>query len=110
MDHLAREIADHVPANTFGFGLNVAELYSWLHWNTQYFSIDFSDLSVVKQGGVRLADTLKEQNIEYLLTTKSTLPIWERNNPEEYQWFCENYTVEKSFSISLEEYQFYIRK
>ena len=72
--------------------------------------IDFSDLSVAKQGGIRLADTLKEQKVEALLTTKSTLPIWERNTPEAYQWFCENYTVEKSFPIYDEEYQYYVRK
>ena len=110
MNNLAQEIAASVPANTVGFGLNVAELYSWLHWNTQYFGIDFSDLSVVRQGGIRLADTLKEQKVEALLTTKSTLPIWERNTPEAYQWFCENYTVEKSFPIYDEEYQYYVRK
>lgn len=109
-DQFANTVAEQIPPNTFGFGLNVAELYSWLHWSTQYFGIDFSDMSVARQGAVRVTDTLKEQGIEQLLTTKSSLPILEKSNPEGYQWFCENYTVEKTFTISGEEYQYYVKK
>lgn len=109
-DNFAEAVAAQVPPNTFGFGLNVAELYSWLHWNTQYFGIDFSDMSVARQGAVRLTDTLNQQNIEQLITTKSSLPILERANPEGYQWFCETYMVEKSFPIYDEEYLYYVKK
>lgn len=109
-DNFAETVAAQVPPNTFGFGLNVAELYSWLHWSTQYFGIDFSDMSVAKQGAVRVTDTLKEQNIEQLITTKSSLPILERANPEGYQWFCETYAVEKTFAIYDEEYLYYVKK
>lgn len=109
LENFAEAVAAQVPPNTFGFGISVAELYSWLHWSTQYFSIDFSDLSVAKQGGVRLIDTLQEENVEHLMTTSSTLPVLERNYPEGYQWFCENYEVEKSFPIYDEEYLYYTK-
>ena len=34
---------------THGFGLNVAEIYSLLHWNTQCFTMDFSDMAVIPE-------------------------------------------------------------
>ena len=44
-----QEIAEVVPENTHGFGLNVAEIYSLLHWNTQCFTMDFSDMAVIPE-------------------------------------------------------------
>ena len=44
-----QEIAEVVPENTHGFGLNVAEIYSLLHWNTQCFAMDFSDMAVIPE-------------------------------------------------------------
>lgn len=109
LDQFAQAVSMQIPPNTFAFGLNGAELYSWLHWSTQYFGIDFSDLAVVDNGAQRLMDTMKEQNVEQCLTTKSSLDILERSHPEVYQWFCDTYTVEKTFPIYSEEYLYYIK-
>ena len=110
MNQFAQAVAAQIPPNTFAFGMNVTELYSWLHWSTQYYSIDFSDMSVASQGAIRLIDTLKEENIEQLLTTQRSLPVLEKFNPEGYQWFCETYMVDKTFPIYDEEYLYFVRK
>lgn len=110
MDQFSQAVAAQIPANTFAFGMNVTELYSWLHWNTQYYSIDFCDLSVASQGATRLINTLREKNIEQLLTTQNSLPLLERYNPEGYQWFRETYTMEKTFPVHTEEYVYYVKK
>ena len=39
LEAFVQEIAEVVPENTHGFGLNVAEIYSLLHWNTQCFTM-----------------------------------------------------------------------
>lgn len=110
MNQFAETFAAYVPENSFGFGINVAELYSWLHWNTQFFSIDFSDLAVAPQAAERLVRELQEKDVKQVVTTQMTMPIFQRQNPEGYEWFCENYVLDQSFQIHDEAYLFYVRK
>lgn len=102
-------VTQNVPANTFAFGIGVTEIYSFLHWNTQCFTMDFSDLFVAPQSAFTLETRLKEENIEQVFTSAASLPIWEDFNPEGYQWFCENYILDKTFTIGGQEFQYYIK-
>ncbi len=47
-EDFAQQVAAVVPANTHSFGLNVAEVYSMLHWSTECFTMDFSDMAVAR--------------------------------------------------------------
>ena len=60
LEAFVQEIAEVVPENTHGFGLNVAEIYSLLHWNTQCFTMDFSDMAVIPESLQELQEQLTE--------------------------------------------------
>lgn len=101
-------VEQQIPANTFAFGLNMAEIYSMLHWNTQCFTMDFSDMFVAQDSAKHLVEQM-QQGVEYVFTSAPSLPILEKFYPEGYQWFMETYTLDKSFSIQGTEFQFFIR-
>ena len=110
LEDFVQEIAEVVPENTHGFGLNVAEVYSLLHWNTQCFTMDFSDMAVIPESLQELQEQLIEADAPYVFTSRSSLPIWERNDPETYQWFSETYEMDQTFPYYEEEFQFYRKK
>ena len=110
IDGYFQAIEEEVPENTFAFGANIAELYSWLHWEPGYWGIDFTDMSVAPHGSLRVIKAMQEQNIQDVLTTLSSLQVLERHNPEGYQWFCENYELSKSFPVYTTEYVYYVKK
>ena len=110
LEAFVQEIAEVVPENTHGFGLNVAEIYSLLHWNTQCFTMDFSDMAVIPESLQELQEQLTEADAPYVFTSRSSLPIWERNDPETYQWFSETYELAQTFPYYEEEFQFYRKK
>ena len=110
LEDFVQEIAEMVPENTHGFGLNVAEVYSLLHWNTQCFTMDFSDMAVIPESLQELQEQLIEADAPYVFTSRSSLPIWERNDPETYQWFSETYELDQTFPYYEEEFQFYRKK
>ena len=110
LEAFVQEIAEVVPENTHGFGLNVAEIYSLLHWNTQCFTMDFSDMAVIPESLQELREQLTEADAPYVFISRSSLPIWERNDPETYQWFSETYELDQTFPYYEEEFQFYRKK
>lgn len=110
LEAFVQEIAEVVPENTHGFGLNVAEIYSLLHWNTQCFTMDFSDMAVIPKSLQELQEQLTEVDAPYVFTSRLSLPIWERNDPETYQWFSETYELDQTFPYYEEEFQFYRKK
>lgn len=105
-----QQIANEVPKDTFAFGAYIAELYSWLHWDPEYFSIDFTDMSVAPDGAFRIIRALQEGEEEQVLTTTFSVQLIERYNPEGYQWFIENYELSKSFPMYTMEYVYYKKK
>ena len=60
-EDFAQQVAAVVPANTHAFGLNVAEVYSMLHWSTQCFTMDFSDMAVRPDSLKELKEQLKQR-------------------------------------------------
>jgi hypothetical protein len=110
VDSFTQTVAEQIPENTFAFGLNATEIYSYMHWNTQCFTMDFCDLFVAPESAVTLEETLKEEGIGQVFTSRASLPIWEKFNPEGYQWFCENYELTKTFPMNSEEFQYYEKR
>lgn len=110
IESFVETVSQQVPQDTFGFGLNVAEIYSYLYWNTQCYTMDFSDMAVVPQTAENLFRKLEEEQIPHVFTSKSSLPILFSNCPEGYEWFLETYELQKSLPISYEEFQLYVRK
>ena len=109
-EDFAQQIAAIVPANTHGFGLNVAEVYSMLHWSTQCFTMDFSDMAVRPDSLKELKEQLETEDAPAVFTNKSSLGIWKRNDPETYQWFCDNYKLNEIFPFYNEEFRYFTKR
>ena len=106
-EDFAQQIAAVVPANTHGFGLNVAEVYSMLHW---CFTMDFSDMAVRPDSLKELKEQLEIEDAPAVFTNKSSLGIWKRNDPVTYQWFCDNYNLNETFSFYNEEFRYFTKR
>ena len=109
-EDFAQQIAAIVPANTHGFGLNVAEVYSMLHWSTQCFTMDFSDMAVRPDSLKELKEQLETEDAPAVFTNKSSLEIWKRNDPKTYQWFCDNYKLNETFLFYNEEFRYFTKR
>ena len=109
-EDFAQQIAAVVPANTHGFGLNVAEVYSMRHWSTQCFTMDFSDMAVRPDSLKELKEQLETENAPAVFTNKSSLGIWKRNDPVTYQWFCDNYKLNETFPFYNEEFRYFTKR
>lgn len=105
-----QQVAAVVPANTHAFGLNVAEVYSMLHWNTRCFTMDFSDMSVRPDSLKELKIQLETEEAPAVFTNKSSLKIWKRNDPETYEWFCSTYRLSEKLSYYDEEFRYFIKR
>lgn len=66
LDQFLQTVEQQVPANTFAFGLNVTEIYSMLHWNTQCFTMDFSDMFVAQDSAKQLVEQMSREWSRYL--------------------------------------------
>ena len=109
-EDFAQQVAAVVPANTHGFGLNVAEVYSMLHWSTQCFTMDFSDMAVRPDSLKELKEQLETEDAPAVFTNKSSLGIWKRNDPATYQWFCDNYKLNETFPFYNEEFRYFTKR
>lgn len=109
-EDFAQQVAAVVPANTHAFGLNVAEVYSMLHWSTQCFTMDFSDMAVRPDSLKELKEQLETEDAPAVFTNKSSLGIWKRNDPVTYQWFCDNYKLNETFSFYNEEFRYFTKR
>ena len=110
MDQFAEAFAAYVPENTFGFGIGVPELYSWLGWNTQFYSMDFADIPVAPEVLDRLVVELQEKDVKQAVTSEHTLLSLEKLYTDTYQWFIDTYELDQSFDIRGESYKFFVRK
>lgn len=109
-DELVESIGEYVPENTFAFGLSVPEIYSALHWNTNCFTMDFSDLMIAPESARHMTERLQTEEIPAAFTSERSMGIWEKYDPEGYQWFLENYVLDKTFPAGGVEFQYYIKK
>lgn len=64
-------------------------------------------MAVIPESLQELQEQLTEADAPYVFTSRSSLPIWERNDPETYQWFSETYELDQTFPYYEEEFQFY---
>lgn len=110
VDQFAEAFAAYVPENTFGFGIGVPELYSWLGWNTQFYSMDFADIPVAPEVLDRLVVELQEKDVKQAVTSEHTLLSLEKLYTDTYQWFIDTYELDQSFDIRGESYKFFVRK
>ena len=109
-EEFVSEVEKVVPENTPAFGINVPEICSMLNRRTECFTMDFSDMLVRPDSLKELQDQLEHAEIPGAFTGRSSVEIWERNDPETYQWFTENYELKETISFYKEEFQYYIKK
>lgn len=109
-EEFVSEVEKVVPENTPAFGINVPEICSMLNRRTECFTMDFSDMLVRPDSLKELQDQLEHAELPGAFTGRSSVEIWERNDPETYQWFTENYELKETISFYKEEFQYYIKK
>lgn len=109
-DAVVDAVGGYVPKDTFAFGLNVTEIYSALHWNTNCYTMDFSDLMIAPGSAVYMVERMKNENIPAAFTSERSLVILEKYYPEGYQWFMENYVLDRTFPAGGVEFQYHVKK
>ena len=83
---------------------------SYTHWSTQCFTMDFSDMAVRPDSLKELKEQLETEDAPAVFTNKSSLGIWQRNDPETYQWFCDTYKLNNRFSFYNEEFRYFTKR
>lgn len=110
IDMITDTIAAQIPRNTFAFGVSVAELYSKMHWCTNCFTMDFSDLGVTPGAAENLIETMKTSDVTGAFTSQYSLDIFEKVYPEGYQWFMDTYMLEKTFPVYNDQFEYYVKR
>ena len=49
VEQLKMMVSEQIPKNTFGIGIGVPEIYSYLGWNTGFYGIDIADFTVLPE-------------------------------------------------------------
>ena len=57
-----------------------------------------------------LKEQLETEDAPAVFTNKSSLGIWQRNDPETYQWFCDTYKLNNRFSFYNEEFRYFTKR
>ena len=81
-----------------------------LHWSTQCFTMDFSDMAVRPDSLKELKEQLETEDAPAVFTNKSSLGIWKRNDTVTYQWFCDNYKLNETFLCYNEEFRYFTKR
>lgn len=57
-----------------------------------------------------LKEQLETEDAPAVFTNKSSLGIWQRNDLETYQWFCDTYKLNNRFSFYNEEFRYFTKR
>ena len=68
----AAHIASNIPENTYAFGIGVTEIYSMLRWDTQCYTLDFSDAGIRPQVADYVIEDIRRKDIPAYLVGEDT--------------------------------------
>ncbi|WP_066646351.1 hypothetical protein [Christensenella timonensis] len=100
VDLIAEEVAAKVPVGTKAMGYGIPEIYSMIGWDTQLYTMDFSDMSATEQTGIYASQQLAALWEEPLLTTARSLERLEQDWPEAVEEFRETHILANEFGIN----------
>ena len=100
VDLIAAEVAAEVPVGTKAMGYGIPEIYSMIGWDTQLYTMDFSDMSATEQTGIYASQQLADLRHEPLLTTARSLERLEQNCPEDVEEFRKTHILANEFDVN----------
>lgn len=103
-------IVENVPKDTPAFGYLMTDIYSALQWDTQIYTMDFSDFLVSDGSCERLEADLQALDAPAVLTSDVSLGIWARYYEQGYQWFMDTYALETEIATNGQVLQYYVKK
>lgn len=106
----AAHIADNIPENTYGFGIGVAEIYSMLRWDTECYTLDFSDISVRPQVADYVIEDIRQKDIPAFLVGENTIKKLRDFSSDQNQWLEANYQIDQEFEFQGCIFQYFVKK
>lgn len=105
----AAHIGANIPENTYAFGIGVPELYSMLRWDTQCYTLDFSDLSVRPQVADYLIEDIKAKDLDSFLAGEKSMEHLARFASDENKWLTGHYKLSQEFEFQGAIFQYYTK-
>ncbi len=106
----AANVAANIPKNTYGFGIGVAEIYSMLRWNTQCYTLDFSDISVRPQVADYVIEDIRSKDLPGFLVGENTIKKLRNFSSDQNQWLEEHYQITQEFEFQGAVFQYFTKK
>ncbi len=103
-------IVENVPQDTPAFGFLMADIYSALQWDTQIYTMDFSDFLVSDGSCERLTAELQTLDAPALFTSDASLSTLAGHYEEGYQWFMDTYELQTEIPSLGQVFQYYVKK
>lgn len=100
LDSFLTTISEEIPANTYAFGVSTAEIYSMLGWNTNCYTLDFTDLSVLPEAADHVIEDLKSKEVPEVFVGQATIEKLKSFAPESYRWFNSHYQLVKEYNFA----------
>lgn len=106
----AAHIAAHIPKDTYAFGIGAAEIYSILRWDTQCYTLDFSDLSIRPQVADQVIEDIRQKDLPAYLVGENTYKKFKKFAADHNQWLEEHYRLAQEFEFQGAEFGYYTKK
>lgn len=106
----AAHIAANIPENTYAFGIGVTEIYSMLRWDTQCYTLDFSDLGIRPETADTVIEDIRQKELPAYLVGEDTYKKLEKFASDKNQWLEEHYKLEQEFEFQGAVFGYYTKK
>lgn len=106
----AAHIASNIPENTYAFGIGVTEIYSMLRWDTQCYTLDFSDAGIRPQVVDYVIEDIRRKDIPAYLVGEDTYKKLEKFASDKNQWLEEHYELSQEFEFQGAIFGYYTKK
>lgn len=104
------EIAASVPKDTYAFGISVPEIYAMLGWDTNCYTLDFTDISVRPYVADWMLQDMRSKDVPEVFTSANSIKHLEKYSSDRNTWFSENYLLEKEFTYKGFTFQYYTKQ
>lgn len=106
IENIKTLVMENVPKDTFGIGVGVPEIYSYLGWNTGFYGIDMSDFGTLPEEGKNYVyETINHADNIFVNNTNLTALMSDGVLEE----FFSTHELAASFSYGEMEFGYYIK-
>lgn len=110
LSEFTAEIAASVPKDTYAFGISVPEIYAMLGWDTNCYTLDFTDISVRPYVADWMLQDMQNKDVTEVFTSANSIKHLEKYSSDRNAWFSENYLLEKEFTYKGFTFQYYTKQ